>query len=109
MNRSNIAVIMMLLVPVAEYLTPTLKHVTQIGGARFDRTTGELVGGGIFPDIQCDSNQGIPGNVGADFCVSIALDELRQSDLLDNSVPSPPSSLIYPGASSQLIVNNKSR
>jgi hypothetical protein len=31
---------------VAEYLTPALHHVTNAGGARFDRQTGEFVGGG---------------------------------------------------------------
>jgi hypothetical protein len=96
---------------VAEYLTPTLHHVTNVGGARFDRVTGELIGGGIYPDIQCDSNQGIPGNVGADLCVSVALDALRDSSSSNDPPPatSPPSTLIYPGASSQLIVNNNRR
>jgi C-terminal processing protease CtpA/Prc len=66
---------------VAEYLTPSLQHVTKIGSARFDRDTGDLVGGGIRPDILCDSKQGIPSNVGADLCVGIALDALEDADM----------------------------
>ena len=66
---------------VAEYLTPSLQHVTKIGSARFDRDTGDLVGGGIQPDILCDSKQGIPSNVGADLCVGIALDALEDADM----------------------------
>mmetsp|Transcript_20399 Transcript_20399/g.29886 ORF Transcript_20399/g.29886 Transcript_20399/m.29886 type:complete len:912 (-) Transcript_20399:597-3332(-) len=61
---------------VAEYLTPTLKHVTKVGNARYDRDTGELVGGGIRPDVYCPSNQGIPKNIGSDICVGMALDVL---------------------------------
>jgi C-terminal processing protease CtpA/Prc len=71
---------------VAEYLTPALKHVTKIGSARFDSHTGAWVGGGIQPDVVCDSQQGIPGKPGADLCVGIALDILQEansgSDLL---------------------------
>lgn len=63
----------------AEYLTPMLKHVTKVGSARFDTFTGALVGGGIQPDIVCDSQQGIPGKVGADLCVSVALDALEEA------------------------------
>jgi len=65
---------------VAEYLTPSLKHVTNVGSARFDRETGEFVGGGIRPDILCDSKQGIPSNAGADLCVGVALDALEGAD-----------------------------
>jgi C-terminal processing protease CtpA/Prc len=64
---------------VAEYLTPALKHVTHVGGAQFDRTTGEWIGGGLRPDMECDSRQGIPSNVGADFCVGMALDALEEA------------------------------
>lgn len=63
---------------VAEYLTPALKHVTFVGGARYDRTSGEWVSGGIRPDIICGSRSGIPRNIGADFCVSEALDALDE-------------------------------
>ena len=54
---------------VAEYLTPSLQHVTKVGGARYDS--------GVKPDIRCDSTQGIPQNVGADLCVGVALDVLE--------------------------------
>ncbi|KAL7509764.1 hypothetical protein ACHAXN_006734 [Cyclotella atomus] len=53
---------------VAEYLTPTLSHVTKIGGARYDS--------GIHPDVRCESKQGIPKNIGSDICVGVALDVL---------------------------------
>ena len=53
---------------VAEYLTPTLSHVTKVGGARLDS--------GIHPDIRCESKQGIPKNIGSDLCVGVALDVL---------------------------------
>ena len=65
---------------VAEYLTPSLNHVTKIGNARFDSHTGILVGGGIQPDVVCDSQQGIPGKPGADLCVGMALDVLDESN-----------------------------
>jgi C-terminal processing protease CtpA/Prc len=65
---------------VAEYLTPALRHVTHVGGAQFDRVTGELVGGGIRPDILCESNSGIPGNIGADWCVGVALGTLEEAE-----------------------------
>jgi hypothetical protein len=65
---------------VAEYLTPALSHVTTVGGARFDPRTGELVGGGIYPDIVCESKQGIPGNIRADLCVGVALDALEEAN-----------------------------
>mmetsp|Transcript_11788 Transcript_11788/g.21787 ORF Transcript_11788/g.21787 Transcript_11788/m.21787 type:complete len:848 (+) Transcript_11788:122-2665(+) len=54
---------------VAEYLTPSLQHVTKVGGAKNDS--------GIKPDIYCQSKQGIPQNVGADLCVGVALDVLE--------------------------------
>ena len=60
---------------VAEYLTPALKHVTRVGGARYDEY-GEMVGGGVRPDIQCSSTSGIPEDIGADICVGVALDAL---------------------------------
>lgn len=75
---------------VAEYLTPALQHVTNVGGARFDRETGEFVGGGIRPDIVCESRQGIPGNTGADLCVGVALDALEEDDLRYQNKAGPP-------------------
>jgi hypothetical protein len=86
---------------VAEYLTPSLRHVTHVGGAKFDRETGEFVGGGIRPDIFCQSKQGIPGNVRADLCVGEALDALEEDDVNNsNAIQSPG----IQGASSQLLV-----
>jgi hypothetical protein len=70
-------------ITVSEYLTPALKHVTNVGAARYDPLTGDLVGGGIRPDIQCSSNQGIPSNAGADICVGVALDVLENSEAED--------------------------
>jgi len=64
---------------VAEYLTPALKHVTKVGGANFDQITGEYVGGGIMPDIECDS-KGIPSNPGADICVAIGIDAIENAN-----------------------------
>ena len=55
---------------MAEYLTPSLQHVTKIGGAKRDS--------GIKPDIRCESKT-IPKNVGADLCVGVALDALESS------------------------------
>lgn len=57
-----------------------LHHVTYVGGARFDRSTGDLVGGGLRPDVVCECRQGIPRNVGADFCVGMALDALEDAN-----------------------------
>jgi len=71
---------------IAEYLTPKLKHVTNIGRARYDPSTGELVGGGIRPDVSCPSSIGIPSNAGADICVGIALDALENSDAEDEAL-----------------------
>mmetsp|Transcript_7257 Transcript_7257/g.10601 ORF Transcript_7257/g.10601 Transcript_7257/m.10601 type:complete len:163 (-) Transcript_7257:20-508(-) len=64
---------------VAEYLTPSLQHVTKVGGAQYDQNTGDFVGGGVRPDIYCPSNQGIPSRVGADICVGMALDALEEA------------------------------
>ena len=66
---------------VAEYLTPALQHVTKVGNARYDKTTGEFVGGGVRPDIYCPSTQGIPSNIGADICVGMGLDALEDADM----------------------------
>mmetsp|Transcript_20012 Transcript_20012/g.28149 ORF Transcript_20012/g.28149 Transcript_20012/m.28149 type:complete len:368 (+) Transcript_20012:36-1139(+) len=65
---------------VAEYLTPSLKHVTKVGDAKYDPSSGRIVGGGVRPDIFCPSTQGIPSNIGADICVGIALDALDDDD-----------------------------
>jgi hypothetical protein len=66
---------------VAEYLTPTLRHVTKVGNAQYDPVTGEFVGGGIRPDLYCPSHHGIPGShVGADLCVGMALDALEEAE-----------------------------
>jgi hypothetical protein len=56
-----------------------LHHVTNVGDANFDRSTGEWVGGGLQPDVFCECRQGIPRNVGADFCVGMALDALEDA------------------------------
>jgi len=64
---------------VGEFLRPSLQHVTKVLDARFDRETGEFVGGGIRPDVYCDSKQGIPGTPKADLCVGVALDVLEES------------------------------
>ena len=69
---------------VAEYLTPSLKHVTTVGNARFDSHTGAWIGGGIQPDVVCDSQQGIPGKVGADLCVGMALDVLEEANSVNS-------------------------
>eukprot|EP00571_Detonula_confervacea_P000167 CAMPEP_0172328054 /NCGR_PEP_ID=MMETSP1058-20130122/60146_1 /TAXON_ID=83371 /ORGANISM="Detonula confervacea, Strain CCMP 353" /LENGTH=826 /DNA_ID=CAMNT_0013045151 /DNA_START=5978 /DNA_END=8458 /DNA_ORIENTATION=- len=60
---------------VAEYLTPSLQHVTKVGGAKYDK--------GVKPDVRCESKQGIPQNVGADLCVGVALDVLQQLESKD--------------------------
>jgi C-terminal processing protease CtpA/Prc len=70
---------------VAEYLTPALRHVTHVGSARYDRITGNWVGGGIEPDVRCSSSRaGIPADIGADLCVGTALDLLKENE--NNSV-----------------------
>jgi len=56
---------------VAEYLTPSLKHVSKVGSLKYDS--------GIRPDVYCESKQGIPKNVGADLCVGVALDVLEST------------------------------
>lgn len=65
---------------VAEYLTPALKHVTNVGSARYEK--GELVGGGVKPDIYCET-KGIPNNPGADICVGLALDALDDAGVAE--------------------------
>jgi hypothetical protein len=72
---------------VAEYLTPSLKHVSHVGGAKYDPRTGAYVGGGILPDIVCDSKQGIPSNIGADLCIGIGLDALEDADATVRPLP----------------------
>lgn len=57
---------------VAEYLTPSLHHVSKVGNLKYDS--------GIRPDVYCESKQGIPKNVGADLCVGVALDVLEGTD-----------------------------
>lgn len=61
---------------VAEYLTPSLHHVTNVGSAQYDKSR-KYIGGGIFPDVDCES-KGIPSNPSADLCVDKALDVLNQ-------------------------------
>lgn len=75
---------------VAEYLTPALQHVTKVGGAQYDRMTGEYIGGGVRPDIFCPSTQGIPTNVGADICVGMALDALEDADAKEMEIAMSP-------------------
>lgn len=65
---------------VVEYLTPALHHVTHVGGAQFNRFTGEYIGGGIQPDLFCDSRDGVPENVGSDLCIGVAMDALHEAD-----------------------------
>jgi hypothetical protein len=91
---------------IAEYLTPSLHHVTQVGGAQYDRETNEFIGGGLQPDIFCESKQGIPGNVGADLCVGIALDTLEEANIPDDDDDHRFRSI--PGGSSQLMVKSNS-
>jgi C-terminal processing protease CtpA/Prc len=83
-------------ITIGEYLRPSLRHVTHVGGARFDPTSGELLGG-VKPDVFCDSRQGIPGRPSSDLCVGVALDILEENA---SSVPSSSST----SSSSQLIV-----
>ena len=58
---------------IAEYLTPSLRHVTHVGAAQFEN--GRWIGGGLRPDRLCES-VGIPSNIGADLCVGVGLDAL---------------------------------
>ena len=67
-------------ISVAEYLTPGLRHVT----APPLPQTGNIVGGGIRPDIECSSSQGIPSDIGADLCVALAVDVLDVAASIDN-------------------------
>jgi len=76
-------------ITVAEYLTPSLSHVTTVGGARYDHTTGEFIGGGIRPDIICESKQGIPGNLRADLCIGVALDTLDEATTTTTTTTTP--------------------
>jgi len=90
---------------VGEYLTPGLSHVTNVGGARFDSRTGDFIGGGIRPDIVCESKQGIPGNIRADLCVGVALDVLEEANASEKEVESKtvPSNSLMAGISSQIL------
>ena len=46
---------------------------------RDPKASGEIVGGGgVNPDVYCDSRQGIPSNPRADLCVKVALDVLEE-------------------------------
>lgn len=64
---------------VAEYLTPSLHHMTNVGNARYDPSTGLWVGGGIQPDVMCDSSHGISADPGSDLCVGVGLDVLQEA------------------------------
>lgn len=66
-------------IQVAEYLTPGLRHVTAPPVPR----TGSVIGGGIRPDIECSSSQGIPSDTGADLCVALAMDVLDVASSID--------------------------
>ena len=65
---------------IGEFLRPSLKHVTNPFGVAFvDKNSGEIVGGGgVNPDVYCESRQGIPGRPSADLCVKVALDVLEE-------------------------------
>ena len=92
---------------IAEYLTPSLRHVTHVGGAKYDRATGDFVGGGLQPDIFCESKQGIPGNIRADLCVGVALDALEEastSSMDDYDNKNHPSGIS--GETSQMMVKD---
>lgn len=65
-------------ITIAEYLTPALQHVSRIGSALYDPISKKFIGGGIQPDIICDSIHGIPTNIGADLCIGMALDVLDE-------------------------------
>lgn len=69
---------------VAEYLTPSLQHVTKVGEAQYQYDNSQssvYIGGGVFPDVGCDSDSGsIPNNPGTDLCVDKALNVLMSSD-----------------------------
>jgi hypothetical protein len=65
---------------IGEFLRPSFKHVTNVFGVGVvDKVSGEVVGGGgINPDVYCESKQGIPGTPRADLCVRVALDVLEE-------------------------------
>ena len=69
---------------VAEYLTPSLQHVTKVDEAQYQYDNSQssvYIGGGVFPDVGCDSDSGsIPNNPGTDLCVDKALNVLMSSD-----------------------------
>eukprot|EP00957_Ditylum_brightwellii_P209854 15363551-Ditylum_brightwellii.AAC.1 len=52
---------------------------TNAGCARYNATE-DLAGVGIYPDIRCISNQGIPRNIGGDICVGVTLDALAATN-----------------------------
>ena len=66
-------------IQVAEYLTPGLRHVTAPPLPR----TESVIGGGLRPDIECSSSQGIPSDTGADLCVALAMDVLDVASSID--------------------------
>lgn len=72
---------------IGEFLRPSLKHVTNAFGIGFvDKTSGEIVGGGgVNPDVYCESRQGIPGSPSSDLCVKVALDVLEEHRSLEAS------------------------
>ncbi len=65
----------MLKLTVGEYLTPKLQHVTNVGGARYGEEGAVYRGGGIKPDVKCDT-WGIPKDKAADICVEVAMGQL---------------------------------
>jgi len=77
---------------IGEFLRPSLRHVTNVFDAKFyDKAAGEFVGGGgIRPDVVCDSRQGIPGNPRADLCVGVALDVLEEHESKAKAVEAAP-------------------
>ena len=77
---------------IAEYLTPSLRHVTHVGAAQFDQSSGRWIGGGIKPDVLCES-KGIPSNIGADLCVGVGLDALSEADSRSSMILSQPTGL----------------
>ena len=64
-------------ISVAEYLTPGLRHVTA-------PPLSQTGSGGISPDIECPSSQGIPSDTSADLCVALAVDVLDVAASIDN-------------------------
>lgn len=87
---------------VAEYLTPSLRHVTHVGAAQFEH--GRWIGGGLQPDRLCES-VGIPSNIGADLCVGVGLDALAdhaQSFIMTSSSSGSDSSSSAPSPTAPL-------